>query len=129
MQVPALNATLNRAYGKPRQPVEEETLTSISAELQRFIEGNADAPRNFLGVSLDGDEDGATPCTSCRALPTALPLLESPRATVSANPLISLAHRAGFEPTTPRFVVWCSIQLSYRCLPGIAMACNDAGPS
>jgi hypothetical protein len=27
-----------------------------------------------------------------------------------------LAHRAGFEPTTPRFVVWCSIQLSYRCL-------------
>ena len=26
-----------------------------------------------------------------------------------------LAHRAGFEPTTPRFVVWCSIQLSYRC--------------
>ena len=29
----------------------------------------------------------------------------------------SLAHRAGFEPTTPKFVVWCSIQLSYRCLP------------
>jgi hypothetical protein len=32
------------------------------------------------------------------------------------NYLILLAHRAGFEPTTPRFVVWCSIQLSYRCL-------------
>jgi site-specific DNA recombinase len=35
-----------------------------------------------------------------------------------------VAHRAGFEPTTPRFVVWCSIQLSYRCfqapLPGRA---------
>ena len=29
--------------------------------------------------------------------------------------LILLAHRAGFEPTTPKFVVWCSIQLSYRC--------------
>ena len=28
-----------------------------------------------------------------------------------------VAHRAGFEPTTPRFVVWCSIQLSYRCAP------------
>ena len=26
-----------------------------------------------------------------------------------------LAHRGGFEPPTPRFVVWCSIQLSYRC--------------
>ena len=25
-----------------------------------------------------------------------------------------LARREGFEPTTPRFVVWCSIQLSYR---------------
>ena len=27
-----------------------------------------------------------------------------------------MAHRRGFEPLTPRFVVWCSIQLSYRCL-------------
>ena len=27
-----------------------------------------------------------------------------------------MAHRGGFEPPTPRFVVWCSIQLSYRCL-------------
>ena len=25
-----------------------------------------------------------------------------------------MARREGFEPTTPRFVVWCSIQLSYR---------------
>jgi hypothetical protein len=29
-----------------------------------------------------------------------------------------LVHRRGFEPLTPRFVVWCSIQLSYRCLGG-----------
>src|SRR5262249_5028601 len=34
----------------------------------------------------------------------------------SRKSLILMAHRAGFEPTTPRFVVWCSIQLSYRCL-------------
>ena len=27
----------------------------------------------------------------------------------------AMAHRGGFEPPTPRFVVWCSIQLSYRC--------------
>ena len=26
----------------------------------------------------------------------------------------SMARRGGFEPPTPRFVVWCSIQLSYR---------------
>jgi hypothetical protein len=30
--------------------------------------------------------------------------------------LILLAHRGRFELPTPRFVVWCSIQLSYRCL-------------
>ena len=29
------------------------------------------------------------------------------------NPLKRLARRGGFEPPTPRFVVWCSIQLSY----------------
>ncbi len=28
-----------------------------------------------------------------------------------------MAHRGRFELPTPRFVVWCSIQLSYRCLP------------
>jgi hypothetical protein len=32
-----------------------------------------------------------------------------------SRPKARVAHRAGFEPTTPRFVVWCSIQLSYRC--------------
>ena len=26
-----------------------------------------------------------------------------------------MAHRRRFELLTPRFVVWCSIQLSYRC--------------
>jgi hypothetical protein len=28
--------------------------------------------------------------------------------------LISLARSEGFEPPTPRFEVWCSIQLSYE---------------
>ena len=27
-------------------------------------------------------------------------------------------HQVGFEPATPRFVVWCSIQLSYWCARG-----------
>ena len=31
-----------------------------------------------------------------------------------------VARRGGFEPPTPRFVVWCSIQLSYR-RTGLAM--------
>jgi hypothetical protein len=31
-----------------------------------------------------------------------------------AKPLILLARSEGFEPSTPRFEVWCSIQLSYE---------------
>ena len=30
-----------------------------------------------------------------------------------------MARRKGFEPLTPRFEVWCSIQLSYRRLERI----------
>lgn len=35
----------------------------------------------------------------------------------SAKALKLLAHPKRFELLTPRFVVWCSIQLSYGCLP------------
>jgi hypothetical protein len=49
-------------------------------------------------------------------LPSAL-LLEKPsvlaRLEIAANSLKTLARPKGFEPLTPRFVVWCSIQLSY----------------
>ncbi len=36
-----------------------------------------------------------------------------------------MAHPKGFEPLTPRFVVWCSIQLSYGCLPVCRDCCGD----
>ena len=55
VQVAALNAILDRAYGKPRQPVEGEMLYGISAELAQLIDNNADAEANFLGFDADGD--------------------------------------------------------------------------
>ena len=35
-----------------------------------------------------------------------------------SNPKREMAHPEGFEPPAPRFVVWCSIQLSYGCTGG-----------
>jgi hypothetical protein len=41
----------------------------------------------------------------------------SPNCRSLRNPQLYLARSEGFEPPTPRFEVWCSIQLSYerRC--------------
>ena len=52
---------LDRAYGKPRQPVEGEMLHGISAELAQLMEDNADKPANFLGFGTDEDDDGDDP--------------------------------------------------------------------
>ena len=38
-----------------------------------------------------------------------------------------MAHPERFERPTPRFVVWCSIQLSYGCLPQEARNLVRAG--
>ena len=37
-----------------------------------------------------------------------------------------MAHPKRFELLTPRFVVWCSIQLSYGCVPCSA-SCRSGG--
>ena len=34
-----------------------------------------------------------------------------------------MAHPKRFELLTPRFVVWCSIQLSYGCVSAASTAC------
>ena len=34
----------------------------------------------------------------------------------SYRPFFIVAHSKGFEPLTPKFVAWCSIQLSYECV-------------
>src|SRR6478672_10665670 len=52
VQVAALNAILDRAYGKPRQPVEGEMLHGISAELAQLMDDNADAPVHFVGFGV-----------------------------------------------------------------------------
>lgn len=53
-RVAAINIILDRAYGKPKQPVEGEMLHGVSEELRKFIAGNRDAPRSFLG--FDGED-------------------------------------------------------------------------
>jgi hypothetical protein len=57
VQVAALNAILDRAYGKPRQQVEGEMLHGISAELAELMDDNADAPSHFVGSGM-GEDDG-----------------------------------------------------------------------
>ncbi len=38
---------------------------------------------------------------------------------------LRMARREGFEPPTPRFEVWCSIQLSYRRLVTLRMILSE----
>ncbi len=45
-------------------------------------------------------------------------------ATQSKQARKGMARPKGFEPLTPRFVVWCSIQLSYGRIPN----CSSLGP-
>jgi hypothetical protein len=44
---------------------------------------------------------------------------------ISAKSLKCMAHPERFELPTPRFVVWCSIQLSYGCVSAFADASAD----
>jgi hypothetical protein len=37
-----------------------------------------------------------------------------------------MARPKGFEPLTPRFVVWCSIQLSYGRVPQMRVSLRSA---
>ena len=65
-RVAAINIILDRAYGKPKQPVEGEMLHGISEELRQFIAGNRNAPRSFLG--FDEEDPDAKAETDGRAL-------------------------------------------------------------
>ena len=65
-RVAAINIILDRAYGKPKQPVEGEMLHGISEELRQFIAGNRDAPRSFLG--FDGEDQDTQAETDGRPL-------------------------------------------------------------
>lgn len=58
-QVAALNSILDRAYGKPKQPVEGEMLHGISEELRKLMDENADAEANFLGFADEAKDPNA----------------------------------------------------------------------
>ena len=79
-------------------PSEYASLAQLTGQLDVFqvggVEGHSTPPKNTRQARL-GDSPG-----KCR----------------------KLARRKGFEPLTPRFEVWCSIQLSYRRL-GRKLAC------
>jgi pimeloyl-ACP methyl ester carboxylesterase len=52
---------------------------------------------------------------------------EQPKFSDLFGTCLDLARPKGFEPLTPRFVVWCSIQLSYGRLPSSAV-CRGSEP-
>lgn len=55
-RVAAINIILDRAYGKPKQPIEGEMLHGVSEELRQFIAANKADGRSFLGFD-QGDQD------------------------------------------------------------------------
>lgn len=60
-RVAAINIILDRAYGKPKQPVEGEMLHGVSEELRKFIAGNAASGRSFLGFDEDDQDAQESP--------------------------------------------------------------------
>ena len=58
-RVAAINIILDRAYGKPKQPVEGEMLHGISEELRQYIAGNRNRPRSFLGFDEEDQNEEA----------------------------------------------------------------------
>lgn len=63
-RVQALREILDRAYGKPKQPVEGEMLHGVSDELRKFIAGNATVSRSFIGFDDEDLEDAVSEPTS-----------------------------------------------------------------
>ena len=47
-RVAAARELLDRAHGKPRQPLDGELRVGVSEALARYIAGNVGKPRNFL---------------------------------------------------------------------------------
>ena len=66
-RVAAINIILDRAYGKPKQPIEGEMLHGVSEELRQFIAGNKADGRSFL--AFDGEDQDAEAETNERPLP------------------------------------------------------------
>jgi hypothetical protein len=129
MKEVALKATYNAMLrGRPEEEPMKELTFNPDRRLRRDLR-----PRPVLGDG--GRRSRRHAGLSLRAHPRPLgqlaqvPLaqLSMPVGARARKPLIysrKMARPKGFEPLTPRFVVWCSIQLSYGRALQVSFACE-----
>lgn len=124
-----------KAAGASRTREADNRLSVISRILTWAVERGhiaANHPRGFRNGTWREPEDSPK-----RRSPTSRTLREQnlqtncklasgrqkEREKSAATTIRWMARRKGFEPLTPRFEVWCSIQLSYRRGRGVAQRC------
>ena len=104
------------ANGKPRLTLEESFELSL-----RFLSSPWNVWKNsdLIGKKTVLRLAFLEPVAYCRNQGLRTPNLAFPFKALGGFCInkCEMARRGGFEPPTPRFVVWCSIQLSYRRLP------------
>ena len=57
VQAQCIAIILDRAYGRPKQPVEGDMLHGMSEELRKYIAGNNAPGRSFLGFDEEDSDD------------------------------------------------------------------------
>ncbi len=107
--------------GKPQHTLEESfelAMRFLSSPWKIWENGDLLWKKTVLRLAF------SEPISNCRKHGLRTPLLAFPFRALAGFQLnnCEMAHRGRFELPTPRFVVWCSIQLSYRCMRPMARA-------